>query len=598
MIPPSKFVHRSLVVRVLLAIAGVILWVILGGAESGGPSALIAILVALLLGGALLANRAAARRADQLLDRLERPTPRGRAITAALVAVAIYAYLVVTATVYNRMFSPVLHDEHCYVIQARMLARGRLWMPRHELADFFDSFHLITDRVYAAKYSPGTALLWVPAAWTGIDFWIISVVVASACAALLYLVVSELIDGLAGVLAVLMLVGIGTFRRLSLETLSQLPTVLLTLLALWAFLQWRRSGRAAWTALLGAAVGWGAITRPADTLFLALPLLVAIVLALRGAPARRRISTAAIGLAATAPFLVLQGVTNKGVTGRWLELPWTYYAQRNDPYDSASLAPYDPSRHSQSRVTQVRVFEQEAIVPAYKAKLEMGAVGRAARVGAALAHHGLPNPLLLIPAAVGLAAILTAARWVPVVAMALLMWFYSRYTAFLPHYLIVVAPPATLLVLLGWRALARGSRAARLLGALAIAGLSLAAMPPLRGGNTSEDWDIAPLARVFNARLHDLERKPAIVLFRYNHANANYNLEPVYNDAVAWPDDADVIRAHDLGDRNVELFEYYARRSPDRAVYLYDRSKDLPDLQPLTYLGTARELVAAKTRAP
>jgi hypothetical protein len=66
--------------------------------------------------------------------------------------------------------------------------------------------------------------------------------------------------------------------------------------------------------------------------------------------------------------------------------------------------------------------------------------------------------------------------------------------------------------------------------------------------------------------------------------------EPVYNVDVAWPDDARVIRAHDLGpERDRALFAYYARVSPDRAVYVYDRAKGFgPDA--LTYLGTAKEL--------
>jgi hypothetical protein len=29
-----------------------------------------------------------------------------------------------------------------------------------------------------------------------------------------------------------------------------------------------------------------------------------------------------------------------------------------------------------------------------------------------------------------------------------------------------------------------------------------------------------------------------------------------------WPDDAPIIRAHDLGERNAELFRYYAARKP------------------------------------
>jgi hypothetical protein len=65
--------------------------------------------------------------------------------------------------------------------------------------------------------------------------------------------------------------------------------------------------------------------------------------------------------------------------------------------------------------------------------------------------------------------------------------------------------------------------------------------------------------------------QPAIVLFRYRKGD-NTNEEPVYNVDVAWPDDAAIIRAHDLGERNRELFAYYAARQPQRTVYLYDRA--------------------------
>ena len=61
--------------------------------------------------------------------------------------------------------------------------------------------------------------------------------------------------------------------------------------------------------------------------------------------------------------------------------------------------------------------------------------------------------------------------------------------------------------------------------------------------------------------------------------------EPVFNDTVAWPDDAPIIRARDLGDRDIELYRYYANRGPDRTVYRFDLHA-----QTLTRLGRVREL--------
>ena len=57
------------------------------------------------------------------------------------------------------------------------------------------------------------------------------------------------------------------------------------------------------------------------------------------------------------------------------------------------------------------------------------------------------------------------------------------------------------------------------------------------------------------------------------------------NTDVAWPDDAPIIRAHDLGEENVRLYRYYAQRQPEREIYLFDRNGSQ-----LQYLGTAIEL--------
>jgi hypothetical protein len=74
------------------------------------------------------------------------------------------------------------------------------------------------------------------------------------------------------------------------------------------------------------------------------------------------------------------------------------------------------------------------------------------------------------------------------------------------------------------------------------------------------------------------------VLFRFSDRNAHE--EPVYNTDAAWPDDATVIRAHDLGERrNREIYRYYAQRQPDRAFYRYDRADDS-----IRFLGFARDL--------
>jgi len=101
-------------------------------------------------------------------------------------------------------------------------------------------------------------------------------------------------------------------------------------------------------------------------------------------------------------------------------------------------------------------------------------------------------------------------------------------------------------------------------------------------------------ATTFNYEILPTQVKtPALVLYRYYRPKngvleGNPNDEPVYNVDVAWPDDAAIIRAHDLGARNGEIFDYYAKIQPGRNVYVVDRAES-PDLR-AEFLGTVGEL--------
>jgi hypothetical protein len=93
----------------------------------------------------------------------------------------------------------------------------------------------------------------------------------------------------------------------------------------------------------------------------------------------------------------------------------------------------------------------------------------------------------------------------------------------------------------------------------------------------------SPLLTAVDAKLAGISG-PSIVLFTYSPAR-DIAEEPVYNADVAWPDEARIIRAHDLGARNREIFRYYADRQPQRRVYRFDESD-----YSLQYIGTAGEL--------
>src|SRR5439155_13100143 len=91
----------------------------------------------------------------------------------------------------------------------------------------------------------------------------------------------------------------------------------------------------AWAALIGAAMGWAAITRPVDAVAWGIPLGVAMLWDMRRLSWRSRILTLATMALVAAPFLSLQLILDRGVTGSWLKTPMQQYAEVELPGLSA-----------------------------------------------------------------------------------------------------------------------------------------------------------------------------------------------------------------------------------------------------------------------
>jgi len=135
------------------------------------------------------------------------------------------------------------------------------------------------------------------------------------------------------------------------------------------------------------------------------------------------------------------------------------------------------------------------------------------------------------------------------------------------------------------RAIERNLRLLAPAGALAVAAVCVSVLPEFSARRPDVTAAMPTMEWSMN-QLPKLVQAPALVLFKF-HPDLNYNEEPVYNIDTAWPDDAPIIRAHDLGpERNVALLRYYAQHQPDRRVYAVDRR----DLSSLRELGRAGNL--------
>jgi hypothetical protein len=525
-----------------------------------------------------------------LVDLTRHPSPRTRRRVALVIAVLSSLYLFWTESRQGRDFYAKEQDESMYLIQSQMLARGRLWMPAHAHADFFESFHVFVKPKYAPIYFPGTALLYAPHVWLHLPAWVISLAIAGAAVGMTYRVLSELIDGAAGWMGALLLLDCVFFRRLSIMVMSHTAMLLLGLLMVWAWLRWREEARLRYAVLLGLFAGWAAITRPVDALCYALPMMAMMLWDLRRWPWPWRVSTIVAGIIAAAPLLALQLVFDRQVTGQWLKTPVTAYHEHYFPQERFGLAGSvdTADRPPPTPLPQFRDYYENFIRPQLVDYHRLGPIRMTLLVRLPLLLlMALPSTILLVFVLPAMTARSDRRGWALILTAPLLLAGYALFIQYRKHYGIPVLPGVFCLVLLGAEALRRSlppiaSRTAVAFTSLLIVGLAAANLPQFNR-SIDDQVNAAPFLYDFDRMLARLPHKPALVFVRHHSETPNsWSDEPVYNTDVAWPDDATVIRAHDLGERNQELIDYYARVSPGRWVYRYDKST-----RELTLLGRA-----------
>jgi hypothetical protein len=523
---------------------------------------------------------------DRIIGRLRRTGPLVRGICSFAAVGGSIGYLLLTALTEHRQLYPYIHDEFSYLIQAHQLASGHLWMPAHALGQFFDSFQLLVTPVYASAYFPGTALLYVPGIWLHVPPFVTAVIITGFVAGLLFWITAELLDAVAGGLAVLLLLSDVVFRQASILVMGQMPLLLYVLLATAAWLRWRATPRTGWIILTGFFLGLAGITRPIDALCFAIPIGIAVLVKWP-----RSIFPMAAG---ALPLLLLQLILNHGVTGNWTRTPFGMYADRDYPGTSYGFHPYDPSARPASDLPQKQALYRE-----YQPLLLEHQPGNilndmlkphgpfdGARLRLVLSQY-TPTPFPMFVPLLFLPVLgLTRGRGVFVAALPLFVLFYVPYVFFFPHYVLAAAPCVIIGILTAARVLAdrwKSTRRFYEVGlTLLIGGTAIAALP--QWSPVNEDVFAAPLLGSVNKQLVQLPHLPAVVLFKYD-PKRNTHEEPVFNADAASPDDALIIRAHDLGPANQDLFDYYANHQPQRYFYLFNEG----DLS-LIELGKATEL--------
>lgn len=502
------------------------------------------LLAALLLALALLVAVARPRWLDRL-DRgvqraLRRPWPTWR--WALCLAGAAFAGQALVAAAIGLPVARI-HDESALLLQADTFAHGRLTNPAPEHWRHFETFHVLVQPIYAAKYPPAQGavlaagqLLWHPV----LGVWLSGALLCAAAAWMFAAWLPPPWARLAGIVLLLTVVVATTWSH-GYRGGFVAATAGAVLFGAAARLRWgavrARDGLA-----FGAAVGLLALSRPWEGMFAALaagaPLLRDAVRdpVRRHLLATRALPPAAVAVAVALAFL---GFYNWRVTGDALTFPYQVHDER---YTRVPLFLWQELRDPAPANPQIDALFDEFEAAAWERLHTPGgwvaaSVEKLAELGQFYLRGALLPALIAVPLALRRRP---RPRWA---AGSLLLLFGSQLVIVPtePHY---VAPGAALFVALlveGWRRvrlwrLGNAPLGRRLATAIP---LTLLFLIPARAAElrpAPDDW-----ALVRDRLQRRLEAHPGrdLVLVRYDprhspHAEWVYNGADLATTPVLW----------------------------------------------------------------
>jgi len=556
-----------------------------------------------------------------VMERSRHLSRRTVALTAWGLVLAAMVFFYVAALREPRSFRPIWHDEYSTIIQAQMFAHGHLCMPAHPLNEFFDTFHILVQPAYASIYFPGAAMLYVPGIWLGLPPWAIPLLLAAGAVGLIFRIFAEILDAPRAILGALLMLGNRPMRMLCLMSLNQLPMLVLGLLSIWAFLNWRRRRHWGWALTIGLISGWAMVTRPLDALYFVMPVGLAMLADLYRSSWQCRAIAIGLGIAGTLPFVSLQLAINHGISGHWFTTPYNIEIQRECPQLALGFHQITATNQILPELPQKRDFMERSVIPKVNDLYYTPLLASwwKNRLPMLLIIGGMTSAILLIFLPAGLLGLRARGLWVVWMALPGFVGLYSMYAMYQIHYMVMAVPAIILTALLGAGVIAQTIPRLRpmlttmtflIIGAMAVDAMART----IQRGSRAEIFSGAFQANVDRALESALGNQNALVLFRYAPAQAKIHYdhrmlpdnELVYNWHDPYPDDARVIRAHDRGDDNIRLYRYYARMGDayqKRRVFLFDRAEDInaphrdgktlehPDMKPNPrYLGTIAEL--------
>ncbi|HEX4807747.1 MAG TPA: hypothetical protein VH325_02380 [Bryobacteraceae bacterium] len=220
--------------------------------------------------------------------------------------------------------TPDIYDEFGHLLVADTLRHLRLANPPHALPQFFETFFVLQRPTYSSIYPLGQGLA-MAIGWTlfGLPWAGVLLAVSAFCALTYWMLRAYVSPGwalLGGILAVI------EFGPLSTWTNSYWGGAVAAAAGCLVFGALRRMGhspRKRNAALLGAGLGMHILTRPYESVFLVLSILLFFLPALKPPVHWRKAwrPVLLVGLALLPPMSLIL-LQNRSVTGSWTTLPY------------------------------------------------------------------------------------------------------------------------------------------------------------------------------------------------------------------------------------------------------------------------------------
>ncbi|MGA2076984.1 MAG: hypothetical protein ABSH52_26130 [Terriglobia bacterium] len=505
-------------------------------------------------------------------------------------------------------------DEFGYLLLADTFAHGRVTNPTHPMWVHFESFHIIWQPTYTAKFYPAQGLIMAVGQLTmGHPFWGVWLSIGIMCAAICWMLQGWLPPGWALLGGFLAAIRLGTFSYWANSYWGGAVAATGGALVLGALPRIKQSQRVRDALLMGLGFAIVANSRPYEGLFFAVPVAGALAVWMfesKRHPCHGAKESDRWWKHVAVPLFVIMVLTGSAMAyyfWRTTGSPWQPpYLVDARTYNPAPYFPWQPLKPIPAYHHQVfRGYYVDGLVARYRqARTVGGVIGEIVNVPMVMAIFYV-GPVLALPLLMALATVpygtsLKDVDWKTgflLLVCGTVTVGSMLPTVFMPHYVAPIACAVLAVVLQAMRRLRSLSgrhqqpglfitRAVPLI-CLVMLALRVCAKPlhlpeprPWLGGGVPIWCALTPSNPQRAATLARLQELPgrqlAIVHYGPDHEICFH--EWVYNEADI--DRAKVVWARDMGAaKNAELINYFK----DRHVWLLEPDEDPPRLSPYPF---------------